>query len=855
MDDQNHPKSPPEATRKRVWRVLRWLLLIPVLCWIWRMIRRFLMLIGAALVLCFVGFLYSPEIITAFDARFPEYVDAQLNTDRFAITKLHESGYLAEESEFVSEKNEAIACVSSPEHRVLIDDAADIPSLFQKAILASEDQTFFEHPGFDKWAIARAFFNQYVLHLSTSGASTLTMQIAKDLRHGMGRRSTMKEKVGDMVMALRIEREFPSKYRLLRMYVNTPYFGRGQYGIEAASRAYFGKSSKELALHQVAFLVALINKPALPDRLSTKNQGAKTPDEIKQANWQLVLRGTRRVLSLMLDNGAITHMEYAQASDAVDRTLAKEMLPRGKGCGANDYFPEHVRVLLKDQFPLNKGGLTVPVTRDDGLHDALAKAVQLSVNTYLARHALDLDNAELRAGALAIQFDGAVLAEIGNIDFKKFKYDVMTQGWRSPGSTFKIFTYGGLVEQLVSDTLAGESPPESIDEIVAQVTKRCMVLDAPIGVSLGRGRGVKMIQNFHSNSEPLYRGNISCALAIGESRNAAAMRAGQRAGIKHVIELTYRLGMPHDPTHVLQPYPTTAIGASDVNPLGMTGAAAFMNGGFKVTPRFMNDVCKDGKSLIRKEEDGVARDCDTKGEHIDLPERVMHPATSAAMMALLRGPVDLPTGTAHSLRAGVIPGIDPLSSEVWKMKPEERKARMLSFPIETSGEIAGKTGTATNADGKTSDVWLILFVPGPPEHPEKGLMLIFWMGKDSKDHPLGDRGTGTSKGFAESGGRNWTHAAATVLKFLQTERGYLKPGFVFQPIYKDAVLTDFEERRSAAGNEEAPNPDEVQIVDPSDPSTDPKLLDQVPPPETEVVQDQEVSGVLAEHPPVEALPD
>ena len=62
---------------------------------------------------------------------------------------------------------------------------------------------------------------------------------------------------------------------------------------------------------------------------------------------------------------------------------------------------------------------------------------------------------------------------------------------------------------------------------------------------------------------------------------------------------------------------------------------------------------------------------------------------------------------------------------------------MLAFPFDQAGEIAGKTGTATNADGKTSDVWLLLFIPGPPEHPEKGIVLGFWMGKDSKDHPLG----------------------------------------------------------------------------------------------------------------------
>ena len=91
------------------------------------------------------------------------------------------------------------------------------------------------------------------------------MQIAKHLRGGTGRQSTEIEKTGDMVMALRLAREFPRQQLLLK-YVNMPYFGRGQYGIEAASRAYFGKPAKDLALHQVAFIVALINKPALPDR-------------------------------------------------------------------------------------------------------------------------------------------------------------------------------------------------------------------------------------------------------------------------------------------------------------------------------------------------------------------------------------------------------------------------------------------------------------------------------------------------------------------------------------------------------------------------------------------------------------
>src|SRR5439155_375328 len=79
------------------------------------------------------------------------------------------------------------------------------------------------------------------------------------LREGTGRASTETEKIGDIIVAVRIEREF-SRPELLLKYVNMPYFGRGQYGIEAASRAYFGKPAKDLALHQAAFIVALINK-------------------------------------------------------------------------------------------------------------------------------------------------------------------------------------------------------------------------------------------------------------------------------------------------------------------------------------------------------------------------------------------------------------------------------------------------------------------------------------------------------------------------------------------------------------------------------------------------------------------
>ena len=394
------------------------------------------------------------EIVETVDSRYSDEIDDYLGIDRTTIARLHDRAYFAQESTLVTEDLKTVACISSPEHRILINEVGDIPPLFVSAILASEDKNFFKHEGIDKAAIMRAFV-KHLLQESRSGASTLTMQIAKHLRGGTGRASTEKEKIGDIVMALRIEREF-TRQDLLVKYVNMPYFGRGQYGIEAASRAYFGTPAKELTLPQVAFIVALINKPALPDRTFATDPHARDAEQIRDANWAEQARGTVRVLDLMLDQGVINDVEYERAANLVATSLRKEVLPRNIGCGTQDHFLERVRILYKDRFPINKGGLTISITRDDALQDVLAKAVAMTLSTYLARHPDDTDNNQLRAGAYAVEFTGDVLAEVGNVDFKQLKYDIIATGWRQPGSTFKIFTYGGLVERLTKEVLAAE---------------------------------------------------------------------------------------------------------------------------------------------------------------------------------------------------------------------------------------------------------------------------------------------------------------------------------------------------------------------------------------------------------------
>src|SRR5438552_4575624 len=308
---------------KLVFLTLPWALLR----FLGRIIKRFFIALGVLVALVVLGYVGFEFIVETIDSRYSPQIDAYLGIDKNAISRLHDPAYFAQQSVMVTEDQKTVACISSPEHRTLINDPAEIPPFFTNAILASEDKNFFTHEGIDKGAILRALAKR-ILQESRSGASTLTMQIAKHLRDGTGRQSTEIEKIGDIIMALRIEREF-SRQQLLLKYVNMPYFGRGQYGIEAASRAYFGKPAKDLTLHQAAFIVALINRPALPDRAFAMDPLLKTRDEIRDANWAEAARGTTRVLGLMSDQGVITDVEYERAANLVERSLRKEIVSPG----------------------------------------------------------------------------------------------------------------------------------------------------------------------------------------------------------------------------------------------------------------------------------------------------------------------------------------------------------------------------------------------------------------------------------------------------------------------------------------------------------------------------------------------
>jgi penicillin-binding protein 1A len=862
MDDKGRPDSPRTTLLGKTWSVLRWF-------WgAFKLILLAVFLFGTLSVLGLWG-------VYEYDRRtdwLTEKLDLPKVTD-LRIDDVHE------QSDVTAEDGRRIACFSSPEHRIKISAPEDIPEIFEHAIIAQEDQRFYEHNGVDLIGIFRAQASNMLSLRVVSGASTLEMQIAKNWLLKDTTKSYSR-KIKEAILALKMDREF-SKREILLMYVNMPYFERGQYGIEAGSRSYFGKSAKDLKVEEAAFIVSLISKPRLGrergiDPVTNERNDSLSRESVKRA---------RHVLNRMDDlgyfDGSGGEVEYERAQAAISRL---KFLAAVSGCSAEvvgPYYTEEIRRRHKDTLALNTGGFQIFLPVDPKLQKVAEESLREGLDTYRSRHtftdeklevafsvyklklAHDLakknpensqkdidqmtadlnitfeefkarqiaDRESMRGLAYGVDFAGRVRFMIGGEDFAKSKFNVATQGFRQPGSTFKPFVYAALDEANLESLIAAGIPE---DNLLGELDKRCAVMDAPVAVGRGRGKPPKWISNFRTNSQPMYRGQMTCRLAIAESRNTAAIRAGQKAGVKHMVEVAKRLGLGiGDRKYELQPYPTTAIGASDVVPIDMSAYLSFVNGGYKVPLIWEYDICKKDnqkvlRSVLYKDTPDLldpsiltARACATIGVLPTSYERVLHPVVAEHMKQLLQGPVNEPTGTAHSLRVGVVIGQDPLK--------RDPKAPRIKFPFEEAGEIAAKTGTATNTNGDTSDVWFIVLVPGVQGKPETGMVMVFWMGKTTK----------SSLGPRETGGRNLVPVAAKIMQFLKEKRGLLQPGNKFEPIVPSdaAVIVP-----PPSGAEGAEHSEDNEIIDPSDPTTDPKLLEQLPPPVGDAAKDPAAEG-------------
>ncbi|MGL5857264.1 MAG: transglycosylase domain-containing protein [Angustibacter sp.] len=310
-----------------------------------------------------------------------------------------------------------------------------MPEALRNAVLAAEDRSFYENSGFSPRGIGRAVWVK-LRGGSTQGGSTITQQYVKNYFLTQDRTATRKAK--EFVIALKVEQQ-ESKDKILENYLNTIYFGRGAWGVEAASRAYFAKPANKLTLSQSALLAAVLRSPGLYDPI-TKRDNAKE-------RWNYVLGG-------MVEEGWLSQ---AVRDKAKFPPVRKSRAANTRG-GTTGYLLEAVREEVKAKVGLtdadiDRGGLRIVSTFDQDRQDAAVAAIKEELPTTNAKG--------VGAGLVAIKpGDGAVVAMYGGPDAVKRPYNTATQAVLQAGSTFKPFA---LVAALQTGTslrsqYSGQSP-------------------------------------------------------------------------------------------------------------------------------------------------------------------------------------------------------------------------------------------------------------------------------------------------------------------------------------------------------------------------------------------------------------
>ncbi len=653
-----------------------------------------------------------------------------------------------------------LGCFAKEYRMVIPVDDALKNSPIVKAILASEDQWFWEHKGIDTYAIFRATVSNQLGGRIKSGGSTLTMQVVKNMYLSPER--TFARKIKEAIYAAQLEHTL-SKDEILHLYVNLVYFG-GSYGIEAASHSYFGVSAKSLSPAQAAFLAGLINQPNVFNLRGEKGR-------------VVAMAKKERVLHLMYEHHFLTDKEY---SAAVAEKIAPEQF---KGACKNEvpYIRAEVNreFGVKQNLPIAAIGAKVQTTIKLSYQRALEAACTASLSEYLKRHPENKET--VQCSSIAVDHrTGEIVAMVSGQDFAKNQYNGVTQSARQAGSSFKPFLYAAYLEKLYGEedarrqALCVNSFPEAcqaLRESPMDLVNQCFVVDKPISVPAvvgSKGQVVTRhdIHNYpydNPKKHPPYLGKTTCRRAIAESRNAATVWAeGQLApeslmesarwteGEKRIIALAHRLGIESE----LEAHAVLPLGSEEVTLWEM--ARAFIP--------FVNGGCKKELTFIHKAVDARGQVLyDSKGK--TACERVLAPQVALGMRTLLEGVVNDDVGTAHSLR------------------------NQDMFP---KGLLLGKTGTATNSDEASTDAWFIGMT---------AKYLIATRINNTKKTPLGKK---------ETGGRN---ALPVFAKFIK-DLNLMDPVEPFLPPPLDEP--PLPQVPESAPQDESPVPTEVPDVAPDD---------------------------------------
>lgn len=402
---------------------------------------------------------------------------------------------------------------------------SQLPLNLIHAVIAVEDRRFFEHSGIDILGILRANIINILSGKVVQGGSTITQQLAKIIYLSPER--TMKRKIQEAIIALQLERRF-SKEQIFAMYLSRVYLGRGNYGIDAAARYYFGKYAQELDLYESAILAAMLKAPS---KYSPAN------------NQKLAIQRARHVLKRMVEEG------YISESDAKKAT-PPHIVERGHARGAlsNPYFTDYILSLTANIFENNNQNLNIYTTLDLNLQNKLEGAIYNVLKEKGQSHNIH------QAAAIAMEPNGAIKAMVGGVNYQQSQFNRAVFAKRQPGSTFKIYIYAAAMEE-------GYDPSDMFE-------------DKPIVLEQGKGLPLWSPKNFVDR----YSGKMTLNEAFANSVNTIAVQLSEKIGRQKVIEIAKKMGI----TSKLPDLPSIALGAADVSLLELTQSfAGIINNGVK----------------------------------------------------------------------------------------------------------------------------------------------------------------------------------------------------------------------------------------------------------------------------------
>jgi penicillin-binding protein 1A len=497
-----------------------------------------------------------------------------------------------------------------------------IPDNLKKALIITEDRSFYQHSGIDLKGILRAIFRDIKAGKFVEGASTITQQLSKTLF--LKKRKTLLRKAKEAFLSFQIERRY-TKDEILELYLNQVYFGSGAYGVESAARIYFGKPVSDLNLSECALLAGL---PKSPSRYSPL------------INKDLALKRRNIVLKQMKDTKAITEAAFNRAKEA-PLILAKQDKTRVKA----PYFIDYIKFFLENTIGssrLYKGGLTVVTTLDFKLQKAAEFAAEKGLSALEHRMKQQfIKNPAPQCALVSLDvLSGGILAMVGGRDYLKTPFNRATIARRQPGSAFKPIVYAYAIEQGFSQNK--------------------IILDAPVVFKTGNRKKEWQPNNFSED----YKGEMTLRTALALSKNIPAVRLIEMLGPSSVAGFAHTLGIKSP----LYPNLSLALGTSGVKLINLTAAySVFPNKGKLIEPYGVMEVVDGNGRLVWRVKPNKKAVISRESAAVitDMLQAVIQDGTGKKAKIIQR-PIAGKTGTTNEYKDALFIGFSPsITTGVW----------------------------------------------------------------------------------------------------------------------------------------------------------------------------------------------